>query len=313
MRRLTGLLLLIFLLISPLPAAAQTGLELDTLRIDIWPEYDQPSVLVIYRFTLAADTALPAQVSMRIPADAGEPYNVAMKDVDGMLYTLSYTTRLDGDWLWVDFSSTSAEVQLEYYDARLHADGAARHFTYTWPGDFTVHDVNVIVQQPLHAAEMAISGLESAGTPGSDGMTYYAANFGALQQGEGFSLEMDYTNASGALSAVSQPVMPVQALEEGAGQRTSFLGVLPWVLGGFGLLLILFGGWWYVRTVKGAPGAKKRRHTPRRSEVEAPYGPPASGDGPAPVEGAVYCHQCGKRAGSGDVFCRACGSKLRHE
>ncbi len=307
MRRVTGLLLLIALLISPLPAAAQTGLALDTLRIDIWPEYDQPSVLVIYRFTLSADTTLPAQVSMRIPADAGQPYNVAMKDVDGMLYTLAYTTRLEGDWLWVDFSTTSAELQLEYYDARLHADDGTRHFTYTWPGDFTVHELTVSVQQPLHASEMQITGLDSAGMPGSDGLTYYAANFGSLLPGEGFSLELDYSNESGALSAGSQPVTTVELPAAPAGQRTSFLGALPWVLGGFGLLLTALGGWWYVRTVRGAPVVKKRRHTARRSEAVATV------DGTAPVEGAVYCHQCGKRAGSGDIYCRACGSKLRHE
>lgn len=307
MRRLTGLLLLILLLITPLPAAAQNGLELDTLQIDIWPEYDQPAVLVIYRFTLSDAAALPAQVSMRIPADAGEPYNVAMKDVDGMLYTLSYTTRLDGDWLWVDFSTTSADLQVEYYDARLDAGGGKRHFTYSWPGDFTVHDVNVIVQQPLNATEMAITGLESAGTPGSDGMTYYAANFGSLQQGEGFSIELDYNNASGALSAGNMPVTALELPAAPAGKRTSFLGSLPWVLGGFGLLLILFAGWWYIRTVRGVPGAKKRRHTSRRTETEAAV------DGSDAAPGAVYCHQCGKRAGSGDVFCRTCGSRLRHE
>jgi len=309
MRRVTGFLLLIILLAAAVPAAAQTGLEVDTMRVDIWPEYDQPSVLVIYRFTLAQDVSLPASVSMRIPADAGEPYNVAMKDVDGMLYTLSYTARLDGDWLWVDFSSTSADLQVEYYDARLHADGGARHFTYTWPGDFTVHEMTVAVQQPLNASGMALTGLEGEGVPGSDGMTYYAANFGSLQQGEGFSIEMDYTNASGALSAGSQPVMPVQALEDSAGQRTSFLGALPWVLGGFGLLLIGFGLWWYWRMVKRAPAGVKRRHASRRAAGEPPYEPAAS----APDEGSVYCHQCGKRAGSGDAFCRACGSKLRNE
>jgi hypothetical protein len=30
-------------------------------------------------------------------------------------------------------------------------------------------------------------------------------------------------------------------------------------------------------------------------------------------EDAVYCHQCGKRAGFGDLFCRACGAKLKVE
>ena len=112
-------------------------------------------------------------------------------------------------------------------------------------------------------------------------------------------------NASGGLSAGSMPVTALELPDAAVGKRTSFLGTLPWVLGGFGLLLTAFGGWWYVRSIKGAPGAKKYRHTARRAEDDSPYAVPA--------EGAVYCHQCGKRAGSGDVFCRTCGSKLRHE
>ena len=26
----------------------------------------------------------------------------------------------------------------------------------------------------------------------------------------------------------------------------------------------------------------------------------------------IFCHRCGKRAASGDRFCRSCGTKLRH-
>ena len=68
----------------------------DKVQVNIWPEYDRAGVLVIYRMTLAAATSLPAQVTVRIPISAEKPYNLAMRDVDGLLYNLDYTLADDG-------------------------------------------------------------------------------------------------------------------------------------------------------------------------------------------------------------------------
>ena len=94
------------MLIAPLasPAKAQSVVEFDLLQVDIWPEYDRPEVLVIYRMSLADTVSLPAQISLHIPAAAGQPYNVANQDVDGMLYNLEYSLTPEGDWVRVTFT-----------------------------------------------------------------------------------------------------------------------------------------------------------------------------------------------------------------
>lgn len=57
----------------PWSAFAQGNLTLSSVEVDLWPEYDQPAVLVIYRVVLPASVVLPADLTLRIPAAAGEP------------------------------------------------------------------------------------------------------------------------------------------------------------------------------------------------------------------------------------------------
>ena len=74
-KRLTLLLFVVFLFLVP-AAQAQGMLSLATLEVALWPEYDRPEVLVIYKAKLPADISLPVDVSLKIPAIAGEPFAV---------------------------------------------------------------------------------------------------------------------------------------------------------------------------------------------------------------------------------------------
>src|SRR5689334_19206537 len=58
------------LLLFPFSAQAQSGIILDSLKISLWSEYDQPTMLVIYDFKLSADTKLPVSVKIAFPKDA---------------------------------------------------------------------------------------------------------------------------------------------------------------------------------------------------------------------------------------------------
>ena len=80
------------------------------------------------------------------------------------------------------------------------------------------------------------------------------------------------------------------------------MAALPWVLGVMGVLLIVGGGAWYYFS-----GRENRQERPRRKRRVAELAEAED------VEGHVYCSNCGKRASSGDRFCRTCGTKLRVE
>lgn len=76
-----------------------------------------------------------------------------------------------------------------------------------------------------------------------------------------------------------------------------------WLLVFLGLVLIGGGGYWYWRSgQQESPAKARRRRRAPRQETAAAF-----------TQEAIYCHQCGKRAGAGDRFCRSCGSRLRTE
>jgi len=64
-------LILLFTLI--LPAAGHTqgkATAIDSLTVELWPDYDRASVLVLLTGALPADTTLPATVTLPIPETA---------------------------------------------------------------------------------------------------------------------------------------------------------------------------------------------------------------------------------------------------
>jgi hypothetical protein len=259
---------------------------------------------VIYHITLPSQMRLPAEISLHIPAAAGSPNAVAASGADGALINIPYTIEKEGEWLRLDFQATSPELQIEYYDPTLEKDGPSRHFEYTWPGDYAAQDFSVEVQQPATASQMRIEPGMVSSQQAADGLTYYQADIGPLPQGKTVNITVDYQKDNDDLSAANAPVEPTGPLDDTTKGRSTMMSALPWMLGLFGLLLIVGGGAWYWLSGRQKPQPAKSKHHSRRKT--APQG--VSGG----VEsGQVYCHQCGKRASTGDRFCRACGAVLR--
>jgi hypothetical protein len=301
----TLLVLAVSGLALPAPARAQdngnSGIVLDSLRIDIWPEYDKPSVLVIYHITLAPETTLPASMSVRIPAAVGQPFAVAIQEPNG-LYNLPYEVKTSGEWEDITFITTLAEVRIEYYDPTLVKNGKARNFTFNWPGDYAVNNLSLQVQQPGGATGMVIKPDMGSGAQGEDGLTYYSYLAGKVNAGTTFAVSIAYGKDSDELTSAGQfqAVQPDQPVSESTTGRVTFSQMLPFVLGGAGLLLIAAGVFWYFRSGGAAqPEPGRRRHA---HKVEAGDENPSD---------SMFCHQCGKKSGPGDVFCRSCGTKLK--
>lgn len=298
-RLLIGILL--FLLLAVHPVKAQTGLAIDKMIVKIWPEYDKPSVLVIMDLFLAADVGLPAKMTVRIPVQAGQPNSIAVRELDGQLYVLEYDSMINGDWNELTFTTPYPEVWLEYYDPQISINEDLRSYDYKWSGDHVVNEFNIEVQQPLTASIMTFEQNVGAGQLGSDGLTYFPVSMGFVSAGTSFTLHMDYVKTDDTLSfSNTLPVQPSEPLNDQNDGRNSFQKILPFLVGGLGLVLILMGGFWYWRSIKNQAAAVpvRRSHASiRKPETQQ--------------KDSIYCHQCGKRASGGDQFCRACGTRLR--
>ena len=299
---LSGLIVLAYLVTGG-TVQAQSPMVFESMHIDIWPEYDRPDVLVIYRIQLDAQAKLPTQVSLRIPREAGVPYNLAWEDMDGSRYNLSYSSVVQEDWIKLIFTTPSALLQVEYYDPRLERGEEIRHFQYFWPGDHSVNNMSISVAQPRSATTMQIFPSFGASQPREDGLMLYSNNIGEVNAGTSFRITLRYTKTDDELSVGLQEVQPVQLLDAATPGRVGVGTVLPWVLGGLGIFLLMAGVAGFLGTHEQNTLGKRSRN--RKVVIQASKLPqPSTFDW-------TYCNQCGRRSAPADNFCRTCGARLR--
>jgi hypothetical protein len=245
--------LMLLVVLQPHPIRAQSDVQIERMQINIWPEYDRRSILIIYRFALAQDTSLPAELTISMPSAAQIPFNVAFEDVDGLLYTLDYTLQQNGEWIDITFTTPSPGVQVEFYDPDFERNGDQRGYEYTWPGNYLVRTMTVMVQQPVNATSMTIRPDIGRGRQGPDGLTIYTAMIGEVEAGRTFSYQIQYEKPDDELVTAPLTVRPADPIDAKTAGRTTMMEVIPWVLGSLGVLLIAAGAYWYWRAGRDIP------------------------------------------------------------
>ncbi len=295
MRKWPALMILGILLAFPFSVSAQTQNRLTNFDVQLWPEYDKPSMLVICDFQLPADTLLPAEVSFRLPKEA-DVIAVASYQPNGLMEADHSGPVQNGDWQVLTISVKSqTQYHFEYYEP-LVKSGSQREFKYVWPGDFAVDQFTIRVQEPMDTPSITTTP-KLTPSKGSDGLVYYGSQPISLAAGQSYALSLTYEKKSDALTAPNETIQPSQDLGSNTAGRVSFDHYLPYIAGGVGGLLIVIGIGYYFLTHRAKPASPRRRR-----------GHPAETS-----ESQVYCHQCGQRARPGDRFCRVCGTRLRQE
>lgn len=298
MRKWFAILVVLVTLWMSFPIYAQVDETLSSVSVEIWPEYDQPAVLIIYHISLSSNTTLPAIINLRIPAGA-EVYAVAVADPVKGLLNAPYDRSVQGSWATLKITASVLDVQVEYYDV-LNKTGSARHIVYEWPGDYAVDGFTVALQQPVGAINLVTYPTLIHSSAEQDGFVYFESMTQSLPSGQTYTLTIDYQKATDALSITGLPVQPVQPLTAATPGRITVNGVLPWVLAGFGAALIIVGvvGGLYIWK----SGTRNLRVSMRNRSST-----------PEEDTSLVYCPKCGKRAQIGDVFCRTCGTRIQQE
>ncbi len=276
------------------PAAAQElAPALEHLEIALWPEYDRAAMLVIYRFQIAAEVALPATVALPIPAEVGQPHAVAWQGSNGELFDAPF--QVDSAGLVTMTIPEGRSGQLEYY-AELERQDQQRRFRFEWPGTVDLGGFSYEVQQPIGAQALSVVPAPDAIGPGALGLTYAAAELGPQPLGSQLVIEVSYQKSGSSLTlpaiqAQNEPLVPSATAAPGSTD------LLPLALLGGGVLLVVAGAWFYLRG-RPTPKSSKRRRTAHAT--------------PGSLEAtAVYCHQCGAKGSMSDKFCRQCGTQLR--
>jgi hypothetical protein len=291
------ILVLLGLMVYPSAVGAQGGTKLKSVNVELWPEYDQPSMLVIHEFVVDPSTALPVQILMRFPKGANL---TAVAYFENSLINAEFSgPEEQGIWQTVVLNVKSyAPHRIEYYQP-ITRDGNKRDFSFRWLGDYAADEFHVTVQLPADSTTVVTEPPLISTVISEDGLHLVGiVNSNNVKMGQAYQFKLAYEREAETLTnpANGSNVQPAEPINSDTEGRVS-IDNLPWIIGSLGLTLIGLALFFYRRSTQTSEKKSRRRHRSGRTE-----------DGEQ-----AYCHECGARANASDRFCRTCGSKLRLE
>lgn len=282
----------------PAPAFAQSPERITNLDISVWPEFDDPRVLVQYDGNLAAQNEYPREVSFYIPTGAVLTATAYQDESQQFLNTEPATVTDAGSGLKrVTFKTPKPHFHLEYYDDAIKgAPDKTLAFAYTAlvPAD----SVQIQVQQPLKADNFKTAPAAALISEGMHDFKYHIFNYSGITADQVLKLEITYTKTD-AKPSLENVVPPETSPQTNAAENA--LPTDPqqiYILVGAGVVLalgLLALGMWYMRRQPRLAFAGVGAGTNRKAQ-----------------NAVGFCGQCGSALHAGDNFCPKCGAKKRN-
>jgi len=280
---LIATLSLIFALIITgwVPAIAQaepTGFK--NVRLWIYPEYDDPRLLVMLQGTVDG-VSIPATVRFLVPA-AAEMYSAGSMDAQGK-YTGGPPRRKSSGvpgWDEISYEVTTGTFRVEYYDPII-IGVVDKTISFDFFTLYPISDLSVEVQEPRTSSNFSV--VPGNGTKISDqGFVYNVYDYQNLDTAHPLHVDIAYTK--------SDP-RPSLTITGGASNK------LPLIVGVVTGLCVLAVAFWFYKSRLG------KKKAPKRTRVS-----PTQAKGNKPPD--KFCVQCGHRLERSHRFCPNCGAKL---
>lgn len=304
-----ALALILLLITGALPLAAQQdqGLSIQTASLTLWPEYDDPGVLVLFSGDFSSTATFPQQVQFPAPEAARGIQSTYNDPTAGLL---------SQDWELVDgkitYSLPGASFHIEYYVDRPPS-GNVRTITYTFVAPYAIQALEVAVQQPARASDFTLTPQPENSFQADDGFTYHSFKRANVAAGEKIEITIGYTKTDTAVSspqlAITDPTtaQPSTMPAPTSATRTATQW-LPYFLIGLGLTGLAGAGiYWLLQQRRPAPATSR----PKASPADAPKKPIARPATSQAAGSVVFCTECGKSFGPEDRFCAQCGTPRR--
>ncbi|MBI4675249.1 MAG: zinc ribbon domain-containing protein [Chloroflexi bacterium] len=278
---------------------AQTPDRIGSLDISVWPEFDDPRVLVQYDGTLVAQNNYPRELSFYIPASATLVATAYKDESQQYLNTEPPTVTDAGNGLKrVSLKTPKPNFHLEYYNDAIKG-APDKQFDFVYTASLPADSVQIQVQQPLKADNFKTAPAAALVSEGMHGFKYHIFNYPGLAADQVLKLQINYTKTdpNPSMQNVVPPETapqsnPADAAVASDPQRL-YMMVGIGIAVALGLLLLWF---WYTRRQPRLAFAGSNSGAASSKKAER-----ASG----------FCSQCGNGLHAGDNFCPKCGAKRK--
>jgi hypothetical protein len=205
------LLFLLAMIFSTAGHAQDKVTAIDALVVDLWPDYDRTSVLVLLTGTLSAETKLPATVILPLPETAQLNAVARIDSSDGIMKDDIFSSPAPGE---LRLTTPDLRFRVEYY-LPYSVNNNRRTFNFAWLADVSVNRFKLRVQQPISASFLATEPATINVLEGQDGFTYYTYPEQAVPAWQPLLVRVDYTMTTAQLSveSLAPPSTGVQNLD----------------------------------------------------------------------------------------------------
>jgi len=266
---------------------ADDPLRISSMDIFVFPEYDQPGVLVQYqgKIAAAADKSNPREVAFLVPKGVGISAACAIKtNGDHTSETWKESDAGDG-FTQVTFKINEPQFHVEYYyNPLVGAPETKMDFGYKAfsPAD----EITFEIQHPLKATNFGLTPDSPDSHKADDGFTYHSYSFKQVSAGAKLVTSIAYTKTDPNPSVSGQK----QTASSANKSADSNSNLNQAILVGIFLGAIVIAGVFFLQK-------NARRAEPCRASVQA-RGESSGG----------FCTQCGNGLDAEDKFCPRCGS-----
>ncbi|MGQ4808694.1 hypothetical protein NKDENANG_02082 [Candidatus Entotheonellaceae bacterium PAL068K] len=280
-------------------------LRMARLRVSIWPEYDDPRVLIVFRGDMVPSDAFPTSITLDIPKGA-DIIDAGMISEQNELLIHPHQIRPGETHDSLELNVPVARFFVEfYYDP--FANGEDKRFIYTLPANFAIERLEIDIQQPLHAINFTTTPQPMRQSTDEQGFTYHWFSYHNIAGGESQRFTVSYTKTTTAPSVAKRQPEPavVTPPRIPLSMTLTAFGLLIGVVGLFGGCAWLWLG--YQRRRNAIPGSREPHLETVSTVVQT--GTPEVGTA-SRTDTPNFCANCGRRLQPAYRFCPGCGQPL---
>jgi hypothetical protein len=286
----------LFAIVS-IPTYAQSEPEsYSNVKLWIYPEYDDPSLLVMLEGQIEG-TEPPAKVKFLVPSTA-EMYSAGSMDDQGN-YSGGPPDRVPSSipgWDEISYQVTTDTFRVEYYDPII-LGSPGKTIPYTFHSLYPISDIEIVVQEPLGATDFTVLP-EGDNFVDSAGFNSYLYRYTDLDPDTTIQFDITYTRTATApsLSLSGETLTPSQPSGVNDTSDYTLIGIILAVI-----VVIIVAVFIWQRRTSPVTRAKRRRAAKRSNKPE-----------PQDLTTAPkFCSQCGNPIENNHKFCINCGARIQ--